>query len=142
MIGNVIQNLYLSQRNYPEAAALSFLMMALILAIVLLYIRFAGTEAFIGEEVEEDGDEPALRESLGPGCATHALQIYAGLAVLYMLIPIFVIAVFSFGATPKDKLTFGLETASPLEYWRTAFSNPQLNEALFTSLKLAAARDR
>jgi hypothetical protein len=27
--------------------------MALILAIVLLYIRFAGTEAFIGEEVEE-----------------------------------------------------------------------------------------
>jgi spermidine/putrescine transport system permease protein len=53
MIGNVIQNLYLSQRDYPEAAALSFLMMALILAIVLLYIRFAGTEAFIGEEVEE-----------------------------------------------------------------------------------------
>jgi spermidine/putrescine transport system permease protein len=53
MIGNVIQNLYLSQRNYPDAAALSFLMMALILAIVLLYIRFAGTEAFIGEEVEE-----------------------------------------------------------------------------------------
>jgi spermidine/putrescine transport system permease protein len=54
MIGNVIQNLYLSQRDYPEAAALSFLMMALILAIVLFYIRFAGTEAFIGEEVEEE----------------------------------------------------------------------------------------
>jgi spermidine/putrescine transport system permease protein len=53
MIGNVIQNLYLSQRNYPQAAALSFLMMALILGIVLLYIRFAGTEAFIGEEPEE-----------------------------------------------------------------------------------------
>jgi spermidine/putrescine transport system permease protein len=54
MIGNVIQSLYLSQRNYPDAAALSFLMMALILAIVVLYIRFAGTEAFIGEEAEED----------------------------------------------------------------------------------------
>jgi spermidine/putrescine transport system permease protein len=54
MIGNVIQNLYLSQRDYPEAAALSFLMMALILAIVVIYIRFAGTEAFIGEEVEEE----------------------------------------------------------------------------------------
>jgi spermidine/putrescine transport system permease protein len=53
MIGNVIQNLYLSQRDYPEAAALSFLMMALILAIVVIYIRFAGTEAFIGEEVED-----------------------------------------------------------------------------------------
>ena len=53
MIGNRIQTLYLSDRNYPEAAALSFLMMAAILVIVLLYIRAAGTEAFMGEEEEE-----------------------------------------------------------------------------------------
>jgi spermidine/putrescine transport system permease protein len=52
MIGNVIQSLYLSQRDYPEAAALSFLMMGLILAIVTIYIRFAGTGAFIGDEDE------------------------------------------------------------------------------------------
>ncbi|HEU5143012.1 MAG TPA: ABC transporter permease [Solirubrobacterales bacterium] len=52
MIGNVIQSLYLNQRNYPEAAALSFLMMALILAVVTLYIRFAGTGAFMGEAEE------------------------------------------------------------------------------------------
>ena len=53
MIGNRIQVLYLAEGNYPEAAALSFLMMALILAMVVVYIRFAGTEAFMGEEVEE-----------------------------------------------------------------------------------------
>jgi spermidine/putrescine transport system permease protein len=52
MIGNRIQSLYLSDRNYPEAAALSFLMMAAILIVVLIYIRAAGTEAFIGEEEE------------------------------------------------------------------------------------------
>jgi spermidine/putrescine transport system permease protein len=52
MIGNVIQSLYLNQRNYPEAAALSFLMMALILAVVTAYIRFAGTGAFMGDEEE------------------------------------------------------------------------------------------
>jgi spermidine/putrescine transport system permease protein len=52
MIGNVIQSLYLNQRDYPEAAALSFLMMALILTVVLVYIRFAGTEAFMGDEDE------------------------------------------------------------------------------------------
>lgn len=52
MVGNVIQGLYLTQRNYPEAAALSFLMMALILAVVVLYIRFAGTGAFMGDEEE------------------------------------------------------------------------------------------
>jgi len=68
----------------------------------------------------------------------NALPIYAGLAVAYMLIPIVVIAVFSFGATPKGKLTFGLDNGFTTEYWRSAFSLPDLNEALFTSLRLAA----
>jgi spermidine/putrescine transport system permease protein len=52
MVGNVIQSLYLNQRNYPEAAALSFLMMALILGIVIVYIRIAGTGAFMEDEEE------------------------------------------------------------------------------------------
>ncbi len=52
MIGNRIQSLYLFQRDYPEAAALSFLMMALILIMVVVYIRLAGTEASMGEEDE------------------------------------------------------------------------------------------
>jgi spermidine/putrescine transport system permease protein len=68
----------------------------------------------------------------------NALPIYAGLAVAYMLVPIFVIAVFSFGEAPKDKLTFGLDDGFTLEYWRTVFSLPELNDALFTSLRLAA----
>jgi spermidine/putrescine transport system permease protein len=52
MVGNVIQSLYLNQRDYPKAAALSFVMMAVILAIVLAYIRLAGTGAFMGDEEE------------------------------------------------------------------------------------------
>jgi spermidine/putrescine transport system permease protein len=68
----------------------------------------------------------------------NALPIYAALAVAYMLIPIVVIAVFSFGATPKDRLTFGLDNGFTTEYWSSAFSLPELNEALFTSLRLAA----
>jgi len=68
----------------------------------------------------------------------NALPIYAGFAVAYMLIPIVVIAVFSFGATPRGKLTFGLNDGFTTEYWRSAFSLPDLNEALFTSLRLAA----
>jgi spermidine/putrescine transport system permease protein len=50
MIGNKIQSLYLFERNYPEAAALSFLMMAAILIAVVAYLRTAGTGAFMGEE--------------------------------------------------------------------------------------------
>jgi len=68
----------------------------------------------------------------------NALPIYAGLAVAYMLIPIAIIAVFSFGATPKGKLTFGLEHGFTTEYWTSAFSLPELNDALSTSLRLAA----
>jgi spermidine/putrescine transport system permease protein len=67
----------------------------------------------------------------------NALPIYAAVAVAYMLIPIVVIAVFSFGDTPKDKLTFGLNHGFTTEYWSSAFSLPELNEALFTSLRLA-----
>ena len=52
MIGNVIQSLYLKERIYPEAAALSFVMMAAIVAVVLIYLRAAGTGAFMGEEDE------------------------------------------------------------------------------------------
>ena len=50
MIGNTIQSLYLTQRDYPSAAALSFVLLAGIMALVLVYIRFAGSEALMGEE--------------------------------------------------------------------------------------------
>src|ERR1700743_1429280 len=41
MIGNVIQSLYLTQSNYSSAAALSFVLMAVIMVIVVIYIKFA-----------------------------------------------------------------------------------------------------
>ena len=68
----------------------------------------------------------------------NALRIYAGLAVLYMLIPIVVIAVFSFAETPKDKLNFAINNGFTLEYWQHAFGIEELNDALRTSLELAA----
>jgi spermidine/putrescine transport system permease protein len=67
----------------------------------------------------------------------NALPIYAGLAVAYMLIPIAVVAIFSFGETPKGKLTFALDNGFTTEYWQTMFSIPELNDALFTSIRLA-----
>jgi len=52
MIGNVIQSRYLEITDYPTAAALSFLLMLLILGLVLVYARFVGTEALTGAEEE------------------------------------------------------------------------------------------
>ncbi len=68
----------------------------------------------------------------------NALPIYAVLATLYLLVPIFVIALFSFGATPKGKLTFSLNEGFTLAYWETMLDIAELNEALLTSIELAA----
>ena len=68
----------------------------------------------------------------------NALNIYAGFAVVYMLVPIAVIAVFSFASTPRDRLIFAINDGFTLEYWENAFALPDLNEALRTSFELAA----
>jgi spermidine/putrescine transport system permease protein len=44
MIGNVIQNQYLINQDYPVAAAMSFTLMALLLIGIFLYARALGTE--------------------------------------------------------------------------------------------------
>ncbi|MEV4488770.1 ABC transporter permease [Micromonospora coxensis] len=44
MIGNVIDSAFLVRLDYPQGAALSFLLMAAILAVVFVYLRRAGTE--------------------------------------------------------------------------------------------------
>jgi spermidine/putrescine transport system permease protein len=43
MIGNVIQSQYLELRDYPVAAALSFVLMAMILVGIVVYARLLGT---------------------------------------------------------------------------------------------------
>ena len=47
MIGNVIDNLFLVQLNYPIAAACSVILMVAIVLMVLVYVRRAGTEELV-----------------------------------------------------------------------------------------------
>jgi spermidine/putrescine transport system permease protein len=65
----------------------------------------------------------------------HAINIYAGLAIAYLLIPIAVIILFSFN-NPVGKYNFTW-VGFTLDHWKTVFSLPDLNSALLTSLKLA-----
>jgi spermidine/putrescine transport system permease protein len=44
MIGNVVQNQFLVQANYPVAAALSLVLMVIITVAVLVYSKLFGTE--------------------------------------------------------------------------------------------------
>jgi spermidine/putrescine transport system permease protein len=47
MMGNVIENKFLSIIDYPAAAAISFTLMAAIVTIVVLYVRRVGTEDLV-----------------------------------------------------------------------------------------------
>ena len=48
MIGNVIQSKFLAETDYPAAASMSFVLMALIVIMVLVYARAVGTEQLTG----------------------------------------------------------------------------------------------
>ena len=65
----------------------------------------------------------------------HAINIFAGLAIAYLLIPIAVIILFSFN-DPIGKYNFEW-VGFTLDHWKTVFSISELNSALLTSLRLA-----
>ena len=44
VIGNVVQTQFLERNDYPTAAAISFVLMAIITVLVLIYAKFLGTE--------------------------------------------------------------------------------------------------
>jgi spermidine/putrescine transport system permease protein len=67
----------------------------------------------------------------------NALMIFAGLAILYMLVPILVIALFSFDAgNAQHELDFAFDGFT-LEPWRHAFDVPDVNDSMLTSIELA-----
>jgi spermidine/putrescine transport system permease protein len=66
----------------------------------------------------------------------NGVMIFAALVVVYMLVPIIVIAVFSFN-DPTGKFNFTWQGFT-FDHWSSAFSIPDLTDALLTSLKLAA----
>ena len=47
MVGNVIQNLFTTSNDYAAAGALSMILMIIIVAMVLLYVRKSGTEELV-----------------------------------------------------------------------------------------------
>jgi spermidine/putrescine transport system permease protein len=65
----------------------------------------------------------------------HVIAIIGALVVVYMLLPIAVIFIFSFN-DPTGRYNFNW-VGFTTEHWGNAFGIPELNEALLTSLKLA-----
>jgi spermidine/putrescine transport system permease protein len=67
----------------------------------------------------------------------NALLIFTGVAVAYMLIPILIIALFSFDTTSSGKLDFAFDGFT-FEYWKNAFADKAVNDSMITSIELAA----
>jgi spermidine/putrescine transport system permease protein len=143
MIGNVIQGEYLQLSNYPTAAALSFVLIALILVVVFAYLRLAGAGAVIAGDDEAAvpaAGRAARRPPGGSGPLSwlrrRALPLYAGLAIAYMLIPIAIIAIFSFN-DPTGSFNISWQGFT-WKYWLHPFAQRELTDAMGTSLRLAA----
>jgi spermidine/putrescine transport system permease protein len=66
----------------------------------------------------------------------HAVSIWAALAIAYLLVPIALIAVFSFN-DPEGKFNYTWNGFT-FDHWSNIFGIPDLTDALITSLKLAA----
>jgi spermidine/putrescine transport system permease protein len=66
----------------------------------------------------------------------HAINIYAGLAIIYTLLPIGLIAVFSFN-DPTGKFNFTWQGFT-FKHWGNLLGIPELTDALRLSLELAA----
>jgi spermidine/putrescine transport system permease protein len=72
---------------------------------------------------------------LGRRALDWLLNAYAGLALIYLLVPIFVIIVFSFN-NPRGRFNFIWQEFS-LEAWKDPFAVPGIGDALLTSVEIA-----
>ncbi|MGZ5310922.1 MAG: ABC transporter permease [Solirubrobacterales bacterium] len=85
----------------------------------------------------------ATREASAPSRAwawlrRNALLVFAGAAVVYMLVPILVVGIYSFETgTAQGDLDFTWDGVT-LDYWRDAFGNADVTDSMVTSLQLAA----
>jgi spermidine/putrescine transport system permease protein len=73
---------------------------------------------------------------LGRALLDQSLNLYAALALIYLLAPIAVIVLFSFN-DPAGRFNFTWQGLT-LEHWKDPFAVPGLREALMSSLEIAA----
>jgi spermidine/putrescine transport system permease protein len=74
--------------------------------------------------------------AIGRSLLDNTLNLYAALALLYLLAPIAVIVLFSFN-DPASRFNFAWQGFT-LEHWKDPFGVPGLQEALVNSLQIAA----
>ncbi len=126
MIGNVIQSQFLTIRDYPTAAALSFVLMAAILAGDLR-LRAAARRP--------DPDGAGRMRTRGPRARPGCSGGWSALALLYLFTPIFIVVLFSFNDN-KGRFNFTWQGFT-LRHWQHPLADPDLALAMKNSLIVA-----
>ena len=133
MIGNVIQNRLLVQNDYPVGSALSFILMAGILVAVAVYARaprhrtadrLMATTTTAATPVGRRPRDRAARAPCASASALRLLPAFTVLAIVYLMIPIAVMIVFSFNE-PAGKFNYVWNEFS-LDGWLHPFDWPGL----------------
>ena len=154
MIGNVIQSTFLTNFDYPIAAAMSFILMAALLVGATIYAqgaRHRGRHGGGGGGMSQHPENPAsvayvvdeFVDQTTPPPKTPSnkrwtrfiLPTYTTLFILYLIVPIAVMIVFAFN-TPSGRYNIKWEHAS-LDAWRNLFSFPDLSSSLKLTLEVA-----
>jgi spermidine/putrescine transport system permease protein len=94
-------------------------------------------EAATAAPEHETGGQGGARGplALGRRALDWVLNAYAGLALLYLLVPVFIILVFSFN-NPRGRFNFIWQEFS-LEAWKDPFGVPGIGDALVNSIEIA-----
>ena len=134
MVGNVIQSKFLVQGDYPEAAALSVIVMTIMVVLVAIYARFLGTDVAAHELAPSQQSSGTLRRSRR--WTRFLLPAYTGAVILYLASPIFVMILFGFNDVPGDRQSarfFGFT----LDWYIDLFAERGLTEALINTVWIA-----
>ena len=91
-------------------------------------------EAATATATVQPESSPGLRR-VGRRLLHASLNVYAGIALLYLLVPLGVILLFSFNDT-ESRFNF-IWNGFTLEHWKDPFAYPDLTDALVTSIQVA-----
>ena len=140
MIGNVIQSQFLSLRDYPTAAALSFILMGDIL-VARAGLRAGARHRAAHRMSAVAVDDPSARPAPWPGrgrSSAHVLTVYAVLALGYLFLPIAVVIAFSFN-NPLGRFNYTWQGFT-FKNWMHPLDYPGLSSALRVSSRSRCSR--
>ena len=139
MIGNVIQSRFLENNDYPTAAALTFILMAAILFAVAIYARVPrhrrADERPMTAAMVDASPRPSSAVRAGRWLRDHLIYVYTVFAIGYLMLPVIVMALFSFNDPPgKSNVAWHGFT---LDAWLNPFGVPGLFDVVQTSILVA-----